>query len=93
MEAITQCKCQMIVFDLPKIQNGFRFGLCPGACLGIDLFPGFPSLQTIPHTATLGFHGVTPFKVESKYVFSREQQTGILLFDCQQRSKRSHNTF
>jgi 5'-3' exoribonuclease 1 len=65
-KAITQCKCQMMFFELPDIQNGFRFGLCKGARLGANLLPGFPSVKTLAHTATLGFHGVTPFKVESK---------------------------
>jgi 5'-3' exoribonuclease 1 len=40
-------------------------GLVPGTRLGIDMFPGFPSMETIPHTATLGFHGVNVFNTES----------------------------
>ncbi|KAI9330895.1 XRN 5'-3' exonuclease N-terminus-domain-containing protein [Zopfochytrium polystomum] len=40
-------------------------GLLPGSRTGKDLLPGFPSLQSIPHTATLGFHGVNVFNTES----------------------------
>ncbi|KAJ3400421.1 hypothetical protein HDV05_001094, partial [Chytridiales sp. JEL 0842] len=41
------------------------YGLVPGSRLGIDMLPGFPSMHTIPHTATLGFHGVNVFNTES----------------------------
>lgn len=61
---ITGCTCRMEKWDLPVIGiHGFRHGLCKGVIL--DGIPGFPSLKSIPHTATLGFHGVNIFNSES----------------------------
>ncbi|RKO92292.1 XRN 5'-3' exonuclease N-terminus-domain-containing protein [Blyttiomyces helicus] len=65
--SITQCLCTMKVSHLPlKGKGGFKKGLCDGALLGARSLPGFPSLHTVPHTATLGFHGVNVFMAESK---------------------------
>ena len=41
-------------------------GVVPGTRLGTQLLPGFPSLATIPYSATLGFHGVNVFNTESQ---------------------------
>jgi 5'-3' exoribonuclease 1 len=63
---ISQCKCRKEIFKLPLIKNGLVYGLIPGAKVGNNMLPGFPSMKTLPHIGTLGFHGVSPFKVESK---------------------------
>ncbi|BGP06510.1 exonuclease II Exo2 [Rhodotorula toruloides] len=55
-------------FHLPTLEGGlsFRTGLMPGVLLGKDAISGFPSLHTIPHTASLGFHGVNVFQSDSR---------------------------
>lgn len=54
----------METWDLPVVGiHGFSRGLCEGVVLGG--IPGYPSLKTIPHTATLGFHGINLFNSES----------------------------
>lgn len=63
---ILNCYCKMSVFDLPVLHsNGYVNGLNPNARVGINSLPGFPSLYTIPHSATLGFHGVNVFNSDS----------------------------
>ena len=66
---ITNCKCHTEVYDLPKLK-GLRLvkGLCYGVQLGVKAMAGFPSLQTLKHTANLSQHGVNVFNSESKYV-------------------------
>ncbi|KAJ3023129.1 UNVERIFIED_CONTAM: hypothetical protein HDU68_008771 [Siphonaria sp. JEL0065] len=60
---IPKCSALSIVYDIPS-EVEFKFGLLPGnqSCF----HPGFPSLNTLPHTATLGYHGVTVFQQESQ---------------------------
>lgn len=55
-------------FHLPTLKGGLSLvkGLMPGVALGKDAISGFPSLYTIPHTATLGFHGVNVFQTDSR---------------------------
>lgn len=55
-------------FHLPTLEGGRELvkGLVPGALLGKDAVSGFPSLHTIPHTASLGFHGVNVFQTDSR---------------------------
>ncbi|KAJ3296851.1 hypothetical protein HK104_001092 [Borealophlyctis nickersoniae] len=63
---LPRCLCQMRIYHLPTVgEEGFRKGVLAGTFLGIKLLPGFPSMHTIPTTATLGFHGVTVFNMES----------------------------
>jgi 5'-3' exoribonuclease 1 len=52
--------------------NGRRLikGLCDGVQLGVKAMAGFPSLQTLKHTAKLSKHGVNVFNSESKYVLN-----------------------
>lgn len=54
-------------FDLPTL-DGLHLveGLCDGVFLGSSALAGFPSLKTVPHTARLGYHGVTVFQSESR---------------------------
>jgi 5'-3' exoribonuclease 1 len=54
-------------FDLPTL-TGLHLipGLCDGVLTGIDALAGFPSLQTLPHTAMLGHHGVNVHGQESR---------------------------
>ncbi|KAM5537240.1 hypothetical protein V8D89_009173 [Ganoderma adspersum] len=62
-----RCYCKMEPFDLPTL-NGLHLieGLCDGVFLGADSLAGFPSLQTLPHTASLGPHGVNVHGSESR---------------------------
>lgn len=64
---ITKCRTNMVEYELPKegpIKDTNR--LLQNVLLGSKLLPGFCSLDTIPHTATLGYHGVQVFGPESK---------------------------
>lgn len=64
---IYRCTCKMESFDLPTL-DGLHLvpGLCEGVCLGAEALAGFPSLDTLPHTAQLGFHGVNVHGSESR---------------------------
>jgi 5'-3' exoribonuclease 1 len=65
--ALPQCTCTMESFDLPTL-DGLHLvkGLCDGVFLGTSALAGFPSLKTLPHTASLGFHGVNVHGSESR---------------------------
>ena len=65
--ALPRCTCKMETFYLPVL-GGLHLvpGLCDGVLLGIDALAGFPSLQSLPHTAQLGYHGVNVHGSESK---------------------------
>jgi 5'-3' exoribonuclease 1 len=54
-------------FDLPTL-NGLHLvqGLCDGVFLGTAALAGFPSLKSLPHTSSLGFHGVNIHGSESR---------------------------
>jgi hypothetical protein len=68
---IPYCRCRTEVYRAPALE-GPRYivkGLCNGVQLGVKAMPGFPSLQTLKHTAKLLHHGVNVFNSESKYVF------------------------
>ncbi|KAG5652989.1 hypothetical protein H0H81_002814 [Sphagnurus paluster] len=62
-----RCTCHMEAFDLPTL-DGLHLveGLCSGVLTGAEALAGFPSLQTLPHTAGLGFHGVNVHGSESR---------------------------
>lgn len=57
--------CVMRRFDLPDA-NPYRFGILPGARLGVFSLPGYPSLATLEFTAVLRVHGVQMFGSDSK---------------------------
>lgn len=65
--ALHHCTCTMEPFDLP-ILDGLHLvqGLCDGVFLGTAALAGFPSLKTLPHTSSLGFHGVNIHGSESR---------------------------
>lgn len=54
-------------FNLPTL-DGLHLvpGLCEGVFLGAEALAGFPTLQTLPHTAQLNYHGVNVHGSESK---------------------------
>ena len=54
-------------FDLPTLDELHLVpGLCEGVCLGAEALAGFPSLDTLPHSAQLGFHGVNVHGSENR---------------------------
>ncbi|KAI4171680.1 MAG: hypothetical protein LQ343_004073 [Gyalolechia ehrenbergii] len=62
------CHCVENIFELPTIEGlDFHVGLMTGVRLGEDALAGFPSLKTLPHTGTLGFHGVSVFQQDSRH--------------------------
>lgn len=65
--ALHRCTCITEPFNLPTL-DGLHLvqGLCDGVRLGSEALAGFPSLKTLPHTATLGHHGVNVHGSESK---------------------------
>ncbi|KAG9314777.1 hypothetical protein JVU11DRAFT_3860 [Chiua virens] len=64
---IYRCTGAMEPFDLPTL-DGLHLvpGLCDGVYLGAKALAGFPSLDTLPHTATLGVHGVNVHGSDSR---------------------------
>jgi len=54
-------------FHLPTL-DGLHLveGLCDGVFLGASALAGFPSLNTLPYTAVLGYHAVNVFQSESR---------------------------
>ncbi|KAL5525520.1 hypothetical protein ACEPAG_6856 [Sanghuangporus baumii] len=64
---LVRCQASMEPFYLPTL-DGLHLvpGLCEGVFLGAETLAGFPTLQTLPHTAQLGYHGVNVHGSESK---------------------------
>ena len=64
---IPYCHCVENVFDLPTMEGlDYHIGLMRGVMLGKSALAGFPSLKTLPHTGSFGFHGVNVFQQESR---------------------------
>ena len=64
---IPHCHCVENIYDLPTIEGlEYHVGLVDGVKLGDAALAGFPSLDTIPYNATLGFHGVNVFQSDSR---------------------------
>lgn len=65
---LPQCKCSLTSYHLPTLEGGLSFKnhLLPGVKTGKYALAGFPSIETLAHTGTLGFHGVNVFQQDSK---------------------------
>jgi len=64
---IFHCHCVENIFDLPPMEGlEYRAGLAEGALLNVEALAGFPTLATLPYTASLAFHGVNVFQQESR---------------------------
>ena len=80
---IAHCHCTENVFDLPTMEGlDIHIGLMDGVKLGTAAQAGFPSLKTLPHTGTLGFHGVNIFQRDS-----RNESMVVTLSDPEMRTK------
>ena len=64
---LEHCHCVENIFELPTMEGlDIYVGLVEGVKLGGAALAGFPSLHTLPHTGTLGFHGVNVFQQDSR---------------------------
>ncbi|KAJ9125140.1 hypothetical protein QFC22_000094 [Naganishia vaughanmartiniae] len=65
---LTTNKCEMKSFDMPVLGDGIELinGLLEGVHLGASALAGFPSMNTLPHHAQLGFHGVNVHGTDSR---------------------------
>jgi 5'-3' exoribonuclease 1 len=64
---IPHCHCVENIFELPTMDGLEAYvGLVDGVKVGAAALAGFPSLKTLPHTATLGFHAVNVFQQDSR---------------------------
>ncbi|KAI4097427.1 MAG: hypothetical protein LQ339_006745 [Xanthoria mediterranea] len=80
---LAHCHCVENIFDLPTMEGlDFHVGLMAGVKLGEDALAGFPSLNTVPHTGTLGFHGVSIFQQDS-----RNESMVITMMESAKRTK------
>ncbi|KAI9846336.1 MAG: hypothetical protein M1837_004189 [Sclerophora amabilis] len=80
---LAHCHCVVNTFDLPTLEGlHIHVGLIEGAQLGKSALAGFPSLKTLSHTGTLGFHGVNVFQQDS-----RNESLVITLTDSESLSK------
>ena len=79
---LPNCHCVENIFDLPTMDGlDLHVGLMEGVKLGETALAGFPSLKTLPHTGTLGFHSVNIFQQES-----RNESMVITMSDAEKRS-------
>lgn len=80
---IPHCHCVENIFDLPPTDGlDYKHGLMDGALLNVSALAGFPSLATLPYTATLAFHGVNVFQADS-----RNESMVVTLTDSTMRTK------
>ncbi|KAI9787309.1 MAG: hypothetical protein M1816_007657 [Peltula sp. TS41687] len=80
---LTHCHCVVNIFELPVLEGlDIYVGLMEGVRLGPAALAGFPSLKTLPHTGTLGFHGVSIFQQDS-----RNESMIVTLHDTELRTK------
>lgn len=65
---VFNCRCRSSPFNLPTLGDGVDLilGLLDGVHLGAKALAGFPSLDTLPYSGTLGYHGVNIFQSDSK---------------------------
>ena len=80
---ITHCRCVENIFDLPTMDGlEVYVGLMDGVKLGETALAGFPSLKTLPHIGTHGFHSVNVFQQDS-----RNESMVITMLDAEKRTK------
>lgn len=85
---LAHCHCVENIFDLPTIEGlEYHVGLMDGVKLGDEALAGFPSLETIPYNAALGFHGVNVFQQDS-----RNESMVVTLEDTESRTKVTNAT-
>ncbi|KAK4688987.1 5'-3' exoribonuclease 1, partial [Tremellales sp. Uapishka_1] len=65
---LVKCRCKAQPFHLPTLGGGIDLilGLLDGVHLGASALAGFPSMETLPHQGSLGYHGVSVFQSDSK---------------------------
>ncbi|RMZ79754.1 hypothetical protein DV738_g3128, partial [Chaetothyriales sp. CBS 135597] len=83
---LPHCHCVQNIFELPTM-DGLEphAGLVDGVKLGEYALAGFPSLKTLPFTASLGFHGVNVFQQDS-----RNESMVVALSHTDRRTKVEH---
>ena len=80
---IPYCHCVENIFDLPTMEGlDYHVGLMRGAMLGESALAGFPSLKTLSHAGSLGFHGVNVFQQDS-----RNESMIITMLDAESHTK------
>ncbi|RMZ84057.1 hypothetical protein DV737_g1270, partial [Chaetothyriales sp. CBS 132003] len=80
---LPHCHCVQNTFELPTMDGLEPYvGLVDGVKLGEYALAGFPSLKTLPFTASLGFHGVNVFQQDS-----RNESMVVALSDTERRTK------
>ncbi|KAK8047037.1 5'-3' exoribonuclease 1 [Apiospora saccharicola] len=79
---IPGCQCVENIYDLPTADGAKLYrGLLDNAKLNIEALAGFPSLATLPYSASLDYHGVNVFQQDS-----RNQSMVVTLSDVEMRS-------
>jgi len=64
---LVSCRCKAQPFSMPKIEDmDLVLGLMDGVHLGASALAGFPSLMTLPHQGSLGYHSVNVFQQDSR---------------------------
>ena len=80
---LAHCHCVENVFELPTMDGLEPYvGLVEGVQIGAAALAGFPSLKTLPHTGSLGFHAVNVFQQDS-----RNESMVIALSDTDMRTR------
>lgn len=83
---LEHCHCVENIYELPTMEGlEVYVGLVDGVKLGEAALAGFPSLHTLQHTGTLGFHGVNVFQQDS-----RNESMVVTLTEGEERGTISH---
>ncbi|KJX99637.1 5'-3' exoribonuclease 1 like protein [Zymoseptoria brevis] len=83
---LEHCRVIENIFELPVMDGlDVYVGLMDSVKLGAAALAGFPSLRTLPHTANLGFHGVSVFQQES-----RNESAIVTLSDGEEKNTTAH---
>ncbi|KAK0296411.1 exonuclease II Exo2, partial [Friedmanniomyces endolithicus] len=83
---LEHCRCVENIYELPTMDGlDVYVGLMESVKLGAAALAGFPSLQTLPQTGTLGFHGVAIFQQES-----RNESMVITLSEGEEKGTSAH---